>query len=162
MEIRQITDPEKKAKICETILRALPDWFGVESSLMEYVAGVGDKPFFAAFDGNPKSDEAIGFAAIKRHSFYTAEVYVMGVLAPYHRQGIGRALIAECEGYWRDQDGEFLTVKTVDESGGYEEYHRTLKFYLAMGFRPLEVFPTLWDKCNPCLMLGKYISQGTD
>ena len=157
MTIREITDPGKKAKICETILRALPDWFGMEEPILEYIEGSRDKPFFAVFDGD--SAEPVGFVYLKRHSDYTAEINVMGVLQPYHRQGIGRMLIDACERFWRERGGEFLTVKTVDESGGYEEYRRTLQFYLAMGFRPLEVFPTLWDEWNPCLMLGKYIMQ---
>ena len=47
-----------------------------------------------------------------------------------------------------------LQVKTVDE-GHYPEYDRTIAFYEAMGFVRLEVFPTLWDAWNPCLVLVK-------
>ena len=47
-----------------------------------------------------------------------------------------------------------LQVKTVDE-GHYEEYDRTIAFYEGVGFLRLEVFPTLWDEWNPCLVLVK-------
>ena len=42
-----------------------------------------------------------------------------------------------------------MQVKTV-QMGKYEEYDRTNRFYLALGFREFEVFPTLWDEGNPC------------
>lgn len=29
-------------------------------------------------------------------------------------------------------------------------YDKTNKFYLALGFKEFEVFPTLWDEWNPC------------
>ena len=37
----------------------------------------------------------------------------------------------------------------------YQRRHfdRTRLFYEAMGFRALEVFPTLWDEWNPCLVM---------
>ncbi|MDD2561466.1 MAG: hypothetical protein PHP07_07230 [Eubacteriales bacterium] len=47
-----------------------------------------------------------------------------------------------------------MQVKTV-EAGHYPEYDRTIAFYEGMGFLRLEVFPTLWDERNPCLVLVK-------
>ena len=51
---------------------------------------------------------------------------------------------------------EYLQVKTV-EKGRYEEYDRTVAFYESIGFRMLEVFPTLWDEHNPCMVMVKRI-----
>ena len=34
--------------------------------------------------------------------------------------------------------------------GKYESYDATNRFYQALGFKELEVFPTLWDPWNPC------------
>ena len=45
-------------------------------------------------------------------------------------------------------------VKTV-APGHYPEYDATVAFYRGVGFLPLEVFPTLWDENNPCLILVK-------
>jgi len=50
---------------------------------------------------------------------------------------------------------EFLTVKTLADTHPDEGYAGTRRFYLAMGFKPLEVFPTLWDEANPCLLMVK-------
>lgn len=35
---------------------------------------------------------------------------------------------------------------------------RTLPKYYACGFRPLEVFPLIWGKDNPCLFMAKGIN----
>jgi len=37
--------------------------------------------------------------------------------------------------------------------GCYEEYDQTVAFYESLGFKKLEVFPTLWDEWNPCLIM---------
>lgn len=81
----------------------------------------------------------------------------MGVLEAYHRRGIGRSLVAACEKYCRDHRKEFLTVKTLAEARASKSYEKTRLFYLSMGFKPLEVFPDLWDEDNPCLLMVKRI-----
>lgn len=43
----------------------------------------------------------------------------------------------------------FVQVKTV-QMGKYEDYDKTNRFYLSLGFKELGVFPTLWDDANPC------------
>ena len=43
----------------------------------------------------------------------------------------------------------FMQVKTV-QMGKYECYDKTNLFYKSLGFKELEVFPTLWDEANPC------------
>ena len=153
IEVRAVFDSGVKSDICNNILRALPNWFGMESGIIDYVSQVRALPVYAAFDGG----QEIGFVAVKVHSAYTVEVCVMGVLQEYHRQGIGKALIERCEGYCTENAMEFLTVKTLDESRASRSYEKTRLFYLAMGFRPLEVFPLLWDENNPCLFMAKYV-----
>ena len=153
IEIRAISSPDEKSDICNTILRALPNWFGVEASIVDYTEEVKAMPLYAAFDGG----KAVGFIALKNHSPFAAELYVMGVLQDYHRQGLGKELVAVCEQYCKQTGIEFLTVKTLDASRESKSYERTRLFYLATGFRPIEVFPLLWDSDNPCLFLAKYI-----
>lgn len=114
-------------------------------------------PFCSAFI----NEKTVGFVAIKEHNLYTAEVYVMGVLTDYHMQGIGKGLIRWCEDYCFANEKEFLTVKTLDESRTSKSYEKTRLFYLGVGFKPLEVFPLLWDKDNPCLFLAKYTGNQT-
>ena len=155
MKIKEITMPDQKRGICDHILRSLPSWFGVENSIVEYVSKVKELPFFTAFDG----DIPVGFIALQPHNQYTAEICVMGVLTEYHRMGIGRSLIEQCESYCREASYEFLTVKTLDGSRASKSYEKTRLFYAAMGFKPLEVFPLFWDADNPCLFIAKHLGR---
>ena len=149
----KITNFSDKADICNFILRALPDWFGIEESIVDYVTQVKNMPFFAVFDNN----NAIGFVTIKLHNIHTAEIYVMGILQEYHKQGIGKKIISLCEKYCIENNIEFLTVKTLSDLRENESYRKTRLFYQALGFKPLEIFETLWGKSNPCLFLAKHI-----
>jgi len=157
--LKEITNPEEKSEICNIILHALPKWFGIEESIVEYVHSVQDKPFFCATNNN----DAIGFVSILPHNAHTAEIYVMGILEEFHRQDIGQSLVELCETYCHTNRMNFLTVKTLDESHPDPYYKKTRMFYQAMGFKPLEVLPTLWgESCPcPCLFLGKYIREAT-
>ncbi|KAB3527278.1 GNAT family N-acetyltransferase [Alkaliphilus serpentinus] len=154
-QITEIKDQEEKRRICEEILRTLPNWFGIEEAIIDYRNSVMDMPFIAVLDKN----KFIGFIAIKIHNQYTAEVYVMGITEDYHRKGIGKLLINECESYCIDKGYEFLTVKTLDESRECESYSKTRLFYLSMGFKPLEVFSSLWGEDNPCLFMAKALNK---
>ena len=154
IQFKEITSAEEKAAICNNILRALPNWFGDEESLVDYVAGTKDKPFYGLFDG----DAPVGFVSILVHNKYTAEIYVMGILEAYHRQGLGKKIVETCEDYCRAHGMEFLTVKTLDSSREDAYYARTRMFYESVGFKPLEVFPTLWGPVNPCLFLVKTVT----
>lgn len=154
VEIKKTEVSRQKEHICDTILRALPEWFGIESAIADYVRDTSSMAFWAAFD----KDIPVGFVALKEHNAYTAEIYTMGILKDYHRQGIGRQLIQHCESFCTEKGIEYLTVKTLDESREDLSYAKTRSFYESVGFRPLEVFPLLWGKDNPCLFLAKYLA----
>lgn len=145
MEIRQITDSLKKQSVTRLILEALPDWFGIPEAREAYIAESSNKLFFCAFDGN----KPVGFVYLKETGRDTVELYVMGVLREFHRKGIGRELFNRAKEAARRQGYSFIQVKTV-QMGKYEEYNKTNKFYLSLGFKEFEVFPTLWDEWNPC------------
>ena len=153
MKVNEIQNPDEKADICNDILRALPDWFGVEASIVDYINQVKEIPFFTVSDG----EKTLGFVALKIHNPHTAEVCVMAVLKEYHRKGAGKQLINCCENYCIKNGFEFLTVKTLDESRESESYRKTRLFYASVGFKPLEVFPLIWDEANPCLFMAKCI-----
>jgi GNAT superfamily N-acetyltransferase len=137
---------------CEAILRALPEWFGIESAIVQYVRDIATLPTFLALDG---SDQPIGFMSVKRHFPNAAELHVLAV-----RNGVGRALLECVEAWLRDEGAAFLQAKTLAPTAAYEPYERTRRFYEAMGFTPLEIFPTLWDVKNPCLMMIKALNGG--
>ena len=139
--------------VCEKILRALPDWFGIEESLVQYVKDADVMPTMLVKD----KDDVIGFLTIKRHFPDSAEIHCMGILPQYHRKGTGKLLIKELENYLKDEGVKILQVKTVSADRDCSAYAKTRAFYKAVGFIPLEVFPTFWDKANPCLVLVKQI-----
>ena len=94
-------------------------------------------------------DEPIGFLYLKETGNATVELYVMGILKEFHRKGIGHRLFHHAKEVASEKGYSFIQVKTV-QMGKYEEYNRTNKFYLSLGFKEFEVFPTLWDEWNPC------------
>ena len=146
------------SNICEEVLRALPDWFGIESSTVSYIKKSPELPMLVARE----DDATMGFVQLLKHSAYTSEIYVMGVKKEFHRRGVGSALVQEAENILGKQGFEFLQVKTVSDARDCPFYVETRKFYRAYGFRDVEVFPTLWDSFNPCLLLIKSIARSVE
>ena len=145
MVIRQIDSDIEKASIARTLLESLPDWFGIPESTEEYIVDSKGRPYFCAY----ADDVPIGFRYLKVTGRHTVELAVMGVLKEFHRQGVGRKLFAEAKNEAKRLGYSFIQVKTV-QMGRYDIYDDTNRFYLSLGFKELEVFPTLWDECNPC------------
>ncbi len=145
MKILEISNDTEKKNITRYILEALPDWFGIPEAREEYINLSAGKVFFCAF----KEDKPVGFLYLKQTGKATVELAVMGVLKEYHRNGIGKALFERAKTVACEKGYSFIQVKTV-QMGKYEEYDNTNHFYLSLGFKEFEVFPTLWDECNPC------------
>lgn len=138
-----------KASVCEGLLRALPDWFGIEEAILNYANAVKNLPtLIAKIDG-----ELVGFVSLEFHNQFTAEIHVMAVKKTYHRKGIGRALIETSVQFAKNKNAELLMVKTLGPSRPSVEYDQTRNFYLSTGFRPLEEFKTIWNESNPCLIM---------
>jgi GNAT superfamily N-acetyltransferase len=97
----------------------------------------------------------VGFVTIQENFPCTCEIHVMGILQDHHRKGVGRELVIQCAGRFREKGFTFMTVKTLAEPAGDAEYAATRAFYRAMGFLPVDVFPTLWDEHNPCMLMCK-------
>ena len=145
MTIREVTDAEEKKRISRLVLEALPDWFEVTETREAYIRESADLPLFAAFDG----EKPVGFLCLKETGKDTMELHVMGILKEYHRHGIGKKLFAEARDAAAQEGYSFFQVKTV-QMGKYPDYDDTNRFYIALGFKEFEVFPTLWDELNPC------------
>lgn len=157
MKIHKIEDPIKKSEICEKILRSLPQWFGIESAILDYIKDVQNMDTWVVTNVNSDTD-TLGFISINKHNKYTAEVHVMGVLPNYHGKKIGAELICVAEESLVAQGFKFLTVKTLSEKRPDVNYDKTRQFYLKYGFIPIEEFKTLWGEHNPCLMLIKSLN----
>lgn len=145
MKIVEIKNDSEKKAITRYILEALPDWFGIPDAREEYIQNSVGKVFFCAYlDKKPA-----GFLYLKQTGKATVELAVMGVLKEYHRMGIGKALFAYAKNAIRAKGYSFIQVKTV-QMGKYDDYDKTNRFYISLGFKEFEVFPTLWDAANPC------------
>lgn len=145
MDIIQIQDDAEKKNVTKCILEALPEWFGIPEAREEYIQDSSEKNFFCAYNDK----KPVGFIYIKQTGKDTVELACMGVLKEYHRSGIGRELFESAKKVISEQGYSFIQVKTV-QMGKYEEYDKTNRFYIALGFKEFEVFPTLWDEWNPC------------
>lgn len=151
IQISKLLDNEIKSDVAEHILRQLPEWFGIEGALVDYVRGVGNSDFYAAYD----SDKPLGFISIKSNNEYTSEIYVMGILKEYHNHGIGKKLLKLSEEMLIKNKVKFLMVKTLGESDPDINYRVTREFYKRVGFYPLEEIKEIWGEENPCLIMVK-------
>lgn len=146
MTVVEVEFPAARSRLCERVLRDLPDWFGIEDATVAYIRDVAELPMFAVGDD--------AFLSLKVHNPRAAEVYVMGVRRAAHRRGLGSAVLLAAEEYLRASGVEYLHVKTLGPSCPDEGYEQTRLFYEARGFVPLEELPDLWEH-NPCLLMVK-------
>ena len=144
----------------ERILRALPEWFGIEASLQDYVRAADELPTLVALLPGPGragrevgADRVIGFVTLRETTEDALELHVMGVLPAWHRRGIGRALVERAAAYARSEQYSLLHVKTLAPSDPDPGYAATRAFYRAAGLRPLEELPQVWGPENPCLLM---------
>lgn len=145
MIVEEISEAIEKRRISRLILEALPDWFGIPEAREQYIEESANQTFYAAYE----EDHPIGFIYLKETGKDTVELHVMGVLKKYHRKGIGKVLFEKARDTAARNGYSFLQVKTV-QMGRNDDYDKTNQFYLSLGFKEFEVFPTLWDESNPC------------
>ena len=153
MTVEEVVDAQERSRICEEILQALPQWFGIEAAIRRYVHIAAELPMLVVRNGTA----AAGFLSLKRHAPRAAELYLMGVRPDLHGRGIGTALLGAAEKQLAADGVEYLQVKTLGPSRPSRGYERTRRFYQARGFRALEEIPGYWDEDNPCLIMVKRI-----
>lgn len=145
MIVENISEANEKQRIARLILEALPEWFGIPEAREQYIQESANQAFYAAYN----EDQPIGFICLKETGKDTLELHVMGVLKKYHRKGVGKNLFEKARETAARNGYSSLQVKTV-QMGGNDDYDNTNQFYLSLGFKEFEVFPTLWDESNPC------------
>ncbi len=156
LAIRQLKTGEHLA--CDQILRSLPEWFGIEQAIVDYVLDLqAMETWIAEVAGTP-----VGFLTINQRNESSAEIHVMAVVDKFHGRGCGRQLVEHAEHVLHSRSVEFLQVKTLGPSRESVHYERTRGFYNHLGFRPLEE-NALWGDTNPCLIMVKHLhcAQGT-
>jgi GNAT superfamily N-acetyltransferase len=136
---------------CERVLRSLPGWFGIESSLLQYVRDTAAMPTFVARD----EGEIVAFLTLREHFADAWEVHCIAVRASHRGRGIGRALHGHVESWLIARGGRVLQVKTLAPTHPSAEYAQTRQFYAHIGYVSLEVFPELWGPRLPVLQLVK-------
>lgn len=139
-----IKDRAEKQAVARQVLEELTDYFEHQETRERYIRESGEQSFFCAREQGSN----IGFLCLKETGKATVELAVMGVLKGYHRMGVGKGLFQLARESARAMGYAFMQVKTV-KMGVYEDYDRTNRFYLSMGFQEMEVLP-LWDEDNPC------------
>jgi len=154
-QILEITDENLKKKYTEQILRLLPDWFGVEESLVEYVETVGHYPFFASIN----NEDCVGFFSGMIHHGRTGEIYVCGIHPEHHRKGLGKKLYETLENYFIGQGCEYVMVKTLSSEHPDQHYALTRQFYEVIGFKDFYTNKEIWGHENPCLIMIKNIGK---
>ena len=157
-----VTSGEQAPKTVDQLLRSLPDWFGIESAIAEYVGKAHELPTYLAWPACESpvpgaQSRPVGVLLATRHFPESAEIYLMAVEPATHRRGIGRALVEALESDLIADGVELLQVKTLGPSQADVSYDRTRQFYSRMGFRPLEEIHDLWPG-NPCLIMVKVLN----
>jgi GNAT superfamily N-acetyltransferase len=138
---------------CESVLRTLPRWFGVESSLLQYVRDTVTFPTFVARE----LEQIVAFLTIREHFPEAWEVHCIAVRASQRRHGVGRALHAHVERWLSERGARVLQVKTIADTHPSPEYAETRRFYASIGYTALEMFPELWGPRLPVLQLVKVL-----
>ena len=151
-------DPDAKEQICRAVLESLPDWFGIPEAIDQFCREARDlRMWVARTKDKVGNDEVAGLVTLLQHFPVTAELHLIAIRAEHHREGLGQQLLAAVEAHLKKKATRVLTVKTLAPSAGDRHYARTHRFYASEGFVPLEVFPTLWDEENPCLLMAKVL-----
>jgi GNAT superfamily N-acetyltransferase len=138
---------------CERVLRTLPEWFGVESSLLEYARNTRRIPTFVVYE----HEQVVAFLSLEQHFPQAWELSCIAVEAGSRNNGLGRLLHAHAEAWLRGRDARILQVKTLAASHPSRGYAETRSFYERLGYVPVEVFPTLWAAHLPVLLLVKHL-----
>jgi GNAT superfamily N-acetyltransferase len=141
---------------CEAVLRSLPKWFGIEQSLLQYAADSGTKPTFAI----ELAGRVTAFISLQEHFPESWEVHCIAVHADFRGKGQGSHLLTRAEDWLRSRGAVFLQIKTIAATKEDPYYAESRAFYLAKGYRPVEVFPTIWHPSNPALQLLKHLGVG--
>lgn len=156
MAVTVRVEPGRDPGAVRRLLRGLPEWFGIESSVEGYVEAAGRLPTLLARVHNAVEDAAqpVGALLLERHFPGSAEIHLIAVERSWHRRGVGRALVEAAERSAARDGVTLMSVKTLGPSDPDPGYADTRLFYAALGYRPVEELLDLWPG-NPCLLMVK-------
>ena len=148
--IRPLTPQDFQGVI--DIANSLPEWFDEDARRRAIPVDVRFQDGFIALMG----ERVAGFILL-----YISEGRVniswLGVLAEFHRQGIGRDLVKAAENYCREIDISELATYTLGDSVDYEPYEATRAFYASQGFNVYQRSSTDNPGCPEEIKLKKTV-----
>ena len=139
---------------CERVLRSLPNWFGIEESLLEYAQSTSHLPTFVIHD----QSQIVGFLSLQEHFRESWELNCIAIDSAFRGQGLGKRLHEHAEHWLCSKGAEILQVKTLAACHPSKAYAETREFYGALGYKSVEIFPSLWAAHLPVLQLIKVIA----
>ena len=138
----------------DRILRSLPDWFGIEEAIVEYVADSQTAESYLAM----RDGEVVGVALVQERFPRAAELNLIAVHADHRQSGAGSALVEAVASSLLGRGFALLEVHTVGASYEHDGYAATRAFYERVGFIPLHEFEGIdWD--GPTLVLVRPLSN---
>jgi GNAT superfamily N-acetyltransferase len=145
VEVRRTSDTESSYRLAA----ALPDYFnaaGLEHMKSDLTGG----ELFGAY----RTAEVIGFALYQEINPEAIELAWLAVRREQWSHGVGTRLVTESldllPSHYRA-----CQVKTLASIVQYPPYERTRRFYVKLGFIPLEVVDPYpgWAPGNPCQLM---------
>lgn len=140
----------------ESILHALPAWFGDQDALRQYVETSAQYDTFTAH----LNGRAVGLLSLEPVDASTAEIHLMAVHADHRATGVGTQLLHAAQQHLASAGLNALQVKTLSTRSPDPHYAQTRRFYNARGFQPVQELPGVWGPHTPCLLMSKALALG--
>jgi GNAT superfamily N-acetyltransferase len=149
--IRKTTDTESSFRLAV----ALPDYFNA-AGLEHMKADLASGELYGAFTEN----ELIGFAVYKELNPRAVELAWLAVRREHWSCGVGTRLVTASLGHLPSRY-EACQVKTLAATVPSPGYERTRRFYVKLGFVPLEIIDPYpgWGPRNPCQLMVLCLSR---
>ncbi len=125
----ELTEPEERSQICERLLQALPEWFGLENAIEASARETAFLPMLAVSTGAAVD----GFLSSKLHD----RTQPRSTSWPFDERCAGRGSAG-------------ISSQKPSTSSAFATS--------ACGFRPPEETDAAWGESNPCLILVKRIA----
>lgn len=119
--------------LCRLITADLPEYFGLKEANENYFEGIKNRINFAA----SLQSIYIGLISIDFPYPNNANIYWLGILKDYQRQGIGKKLMEAAINFAFKKGAQTITVETLAPLEDDQNYLKTYKFYEAIDFMPL-------------------------
>ena len=156
VQIRVVEDGKKKADVTRRVLTDLSEWFTSRADIEKSAMMSMDHPMYAAYLG----DEILGFSVVKAHNEKIADVYKIGIVKDYHRNGIGKVLLSAAEDYAREHGFDYIMVRLPAAPKKGSPLEGTCGFFADCGYMPFDRFRELKNELDQKLCLAKFIGEG--